>query len=295
MAGGSYVGITQYLAAEQQPPHLAAITPAVAISDLYRDGFAHGGIPNLASTRSTSRVQGAPGAAGTNTDPALLAGDAAAPSSASRRPGTIAFDYLDAARRRRLLPRPLADLPRRPDQGPGARSSAAGATACCAARPRCTSVLAQRKGVETRLYMDPCTHKGCGAPFAPLTDPPGRQRRSRRVMFEFLDKHLLGAPTPERARRRGLPAGQEHVRPGRPLAAGRDRIRAARPRRGGTASAAGATGEQYYVTNPAAGFSMAFDRFGTVAGDAVRPDRPAPRGPAGPDVPHAGRSTRRCG
>ena len=54
MAGGSYVGITQYLAAEQQPPHLAAITPAVAISDLYRDGFAHGGIPNLVLRRAST-------------------------------------------------------------------------------------------------------------------------------------------------------------------------------------------------------------------------------------------------
>ena len=33
--------------------------------------------------------------------------------------------------------------------------------------------LARRRGVETRLAIDPCTHKGCGAPFAPLTDPAG--------------------------------------------------------------------------------------------------------------------------
>jgi putative CocE/NonD family hydrolase len=44
MAGGSYLGIIQYLTAEQRPPHLAAIAPAVALSDLYREATYHGGI-----------------------------------------------------------------------------------------------------------------------------------------------------------------------------------------------------------------------------------------------------------
>ena len=69
MAGGSYVGITQYLAAEQRPPHLAAIAPQVAISDLYRDGFAHGGIPSLFFDAQYIAVQGAPGAAGAEQRP----------------------------------------------------------------------------------------------------------------------------------------------------------------------------------------------------------------------------------
>ena len=64
MAGGSYVGITQFLAAQQRPPHLAAIAPQVPISDLYRDGFAHGGIPSLLFDAQYVAVQGAPGAAG---------------------------------------------------------------------------------------------------------------------------------------------------------------------------------------------------------------------------------------
>src|SRR4051812_2227769 len=93
MTGGSYVGITQYLTAEQQPPHLAVITPEVAISDLYRDGFAHGGIPNLFFDSQYIAVQGAPGAAGTNTDPALLQ-DTLAAKAGQSPPGMIAFDYL---------------------------------------------------------------------------------------------------------------------------------------------------------------------------------------------------------
>src|SRR6202008_1319164 len=61
MAGGSYVGITQLLAAGQQPPHLAVITPAVVISDLYRDGYAHGGIPSIFFDAQYIAVQGGPG------------------------------------------------------------------------------------------------------------------------------------------------------------------------------------------------------------------------------------------
>lgn len=44
--GGSYSGIIQYLIAAQQPPHLAAIAPQRAYTDLYRDIVHHGGILN---------------------------------------------------------------------------------------------------------------------------------------------------------------------------------------------------------------------------------------------------------
>lgn len=44
--GGSYSGIIQYLIAAQQPPHLKAIAPQRAYSDLYRDIVYHGGIAN---------------------------------------------------------------------------------------------------------------------------------------------------------------------------------------------------------------------------------------------------------
>jgi hypothetical protein len=45
--------------------------------------------------------------------------------------------------------------------------------------------------------MDPCTHKGCGPPVAPLTNPP-RPHDPAALVFEFLQEHLQGARTPHR-------------------------------------------------------------------------------------------------
>ncbi|KAI1623333.1 X-Pro dipeptidyl-peptidase C-terminal non-catalytic domain-containing protein [Exophiala viscosa] len=45
MAGNSWLGISQYWAAMQQPPHLKAIAPWEGYSDLYRDMMRRGGIP----------------------------------------------------------------------------------------------------------------------------------------------------------------------------------------------------------------------------------------------------------
>src|SRR6476646_4418003 len=72
MTGGSYLGITQYLAAEQQPPHLSVITPEVALSDLYREGYTHDGIPNFFFDAQYLGVQQPAGYTGVNTDPTLL-------------------------------------------------------------------------------------------------------------------------------------------------------------------------------------------------------------------------------
>ena len=46
MYGFSYVGATQWLAAVMQPPHLAAIVPAMTSSDYY-DGWSYEGRPHL--------------------------------------------------------------------------------------------------------------------------------------------------------------------------------------------------------------------------------------------------------
>lgn len=45
MSGVSYLAITQWRAAADQPPHLAAINPWEGVSDRYRDMAYHGGIP----------------------------------------------------------------------------------------------------------------------------------------------------------------------------------------------------------------------------------------------------------
>jgi putative CocE/NonD family hydrolase len=261
MAGGSYLGITQLLAAEQQPPHLTAIAPQVPISDLYREGFAHGGIPSLVFDGQYVAVQGAPGAVGTNTDPYLLQQTLAAKLGQSPV-GTTAFDYLE---------RPDDDAFYR-DRSPITHARRIKVPALIVGgwrdglSPRGATemyrALARRRGVETRLYMDPCTHKGCGPPFAPLTDPPGQEDNSA-VVFEFLARYLTGVTTPHRA--------PVHV-----YVQGRDRFVDARhwpPRRarrtrlalGPGSLGPAAQGSADYVTNPAAGFSMAFNKYGTVA------------------------------
>ena len=74
MSGGSYLGIVQYLTAEQDPPHLAAIAPDEALADLYNDAATPAGSCHCPSTPSTSRVQGAPGLLTPNTEPACSPG-----------------------------------------------------------------------------------------------------------------------------------------------------------------------------------------------------------------------------
>ena len=66
----------------------------MAISDLYREGFAHGGIPNLSFDVQYIAVQGAPGSAGANSDPFLLDETLRAKLGQSP-PGSIAYDYLE--------------------------------------------------------------------------------------------------------------------------------------------------------------------------------------------------------
>lgn len=272
MAGGSYVGITQFLAAEEQPPHLAAIAPQVPISDLYRDGFAHGGIPSLVFDAQYVAVQGAPGTAGGNTDPFLLEQTLAAKLGQSAI-GTTAFDYLE---------RPNDDAFYR-DRSPITRAARIQVPALIVGgwrdglsprgAPEMFSALAGRRGVETRLYMDPCTHKGCGPPFAPFTDPAGQEDISA-VVFEFLSKHLTGAAAPERPRvRYYLQQRGEFVDADSWPPAGTKLERYGLAQDGSLRppGAAQGTGTAQYVTNPADGFSLAFNKYGTVAASPYVP------------------------
>jgi putative CocE/NonD family hydrolase len=283
MAGASYVGITQYLTAEQQPPHLAVIVPQVAISDLYRDGFAHGGIENLSFDLQYIAVQGAPGTAGANNDPYLLEETVEAKLGQSP-PGTIAFDYLerpnDDAFYRDRSPIYRADRITVPVLVIGSWNDG-----LLRGETEMYGALAKRRGVETRLYMDPCTHKGCGAPFAPVTNPAGQYDLAA-VIFEFLAKYLQGAKVPPRplveyflqAKNTylssatwpptGTVASRFALEPGALVP-----DRAPRPGPAGSA--------QQYVSNPSAGFSMAFNRYGTVAASPYVPTDQRLEGPQG--------------
>jgi uncharacterized protein len=268
MTGGSYVGITQYLTAEQRPPHLAVITPIVALSDVYRDAYAHGGVPSLFFDAQYIAVQGGPGAASANNDPALLT-DTLQAKLGQSPPGTIAFDY---------LARPDDDAFYR-DRSPIYHASNIDVPVLAIGQwhdgllrgaPEMYRALARRKGVETRLFMDPCTHKGCGAPFAPFTDSPGRYDESG-LVFEFLGKYLLGADTPRR------PPVEYYLQHANryvgatswpPTGVRFKRVPLGR-------------GTKQYVSDPAAGLSMAFDQYGTVAGSPYLPTDQRLEGPHG--------------
>ncbi|HSW11612.1 MAG TPA: CocE/NonD family hydrolase [Solimonas sp.] len=270
MAGGSYVGITQLLAAAQQPPHLAAIVPQVVLSDLYRDGYAHGGIVNLLFDVQYLGVQGGPGLIGINTSPELI-GMTVGGKIQQLLGKPIAFDYLarpdDDAFYRDRSPIYVADRIRVPVLLLGGWRDGLSQRGA----PEMYHALAQRSGVETRLYMDPCTHKGCGAPFAPTTNPPDRDDLQA-TMFEFLAKYLLDAPTPARSAVRAYVQGsnryiQDSQWP--PRATRYQRLYLA----DGALSATRPEAETSaaYFSNPLAGLSMTFDQYGTVAASPYIP------------------------
>ena len=55
MSGNSYLAISQWFAAAEQPPHLAAIAPWEGLSDVYRDLVLRGGMPDLAFAQTLER------------------------------------------------------------------------------------------------------------------------------------------------------------------------------------------------------------------------------------------------
>ncbi|WP_223622896.1 CocE/NonD family hydrolase [Microbacterium sp. EST19A] len=51
MSGTSYLAVSQWFAAAEQPPHLAAINPWEGVSDVYRDLVKRGGMPDIGFAR----------------------------------------------------------------------------------------------------------------------------------------------------------------------------------------------------------------------------------------------------
>ena len=293
MAGGSYVGHHPVPRRRAAAAASRGDRPAVALGDIYRDAYTHGGIPNLSFDAQYIAVQGAPGAAGTNTDPYLLEETLSAKLGQSP-PGTVAFDY---------LARPDDD-PFYRDRSPIYRADRIEVPALIIGSwrdgllrgaPEMYQRLARRSGVETRLYMDPCTHKGCGPPFAPLTDPPGRNDVAA-VAFEFLQKHLQGAATPDRPpvqfylqsrdqyvsakADRWPPAGTKFKRFQLDASGLRPADEGLLPRRH--------TGEPELRDQSRGRLQHGLRPVRDRRGDAVHPDRPAARGTPGSHLPHSG-------
>jgi hypothetical protein len=126
--------------------------------------------------------------------------------------------------------------------------------------------LAQRPGVETRIDVNACTHKGCGAPFDP-THPADGADDIQAIEFDFMSHYLLGTPEhpgppvsfrmqpsgPYQSATQWPPASTRFTR--YYLADG-GLLTDKRPKSAAAAS---------YVTNPTAGVSMSLDSYGTIA------------------------------
>jgi putative CocE/NonD family hydrolase len=133
--------------------------------------------------------------------------------------------------------------------------------------------LSQRQGVETELYVDPCTHKGCGPPFDPTTSPSNLPN-TEAVAIEFLRKYLVpGAGVPQRARVRVYVQGAGRWLDTTSWPVPGSRLQKLYLAPAGTAASAApaAQSSDSYATDPAAGLSMSFDQYGTVAASPYIP------------------------
>lgn len=265
MVGGSYLGITQYMAAGEQPDCLKAIVPSVAASDLYRDASYHGGM--------LSQFFGAQYLALQQNGTGLLSGpqdanardDAMAAKAEQVQGESIAWDYLANTTyndfHKDRSPIELADRIQVPvliydGWFDGFIRGAQEMYWALEDRP-----------VETRLWIDPVTHKGGrGYPFNP-EGYQGNTHSFSAAQLEFLDRHLNGAVTPDRPpvklylMGKGAdryvegdsypPAGVEHRR----YWLGAGTISETPP----------AAGEAVYATNPLDGWTNTFSRHGVVA------------------------------
>jgi len=262
MSGGSYLGISQYLIAELDPVHLAAIAPIEAFADIYNDAAFPGGIESLFFDAQYLAVQGAPGLTGPNTEPSMIPGTLTAKfEQATGR--SVAFDYLehpyeDSFYYERSPITHVSKIHVPVFVIDGWRDAFVGGNI------RMYRRLERRKGVETLLNVGPCTHKGCGTPFDPESEPPGIDNVEAQEML-FFQRYLMGLEVPSLPRVRVYDQEAEGYLdatawPPPETKFKRDYLgpEAISPKRPSEASAS-------YVTNPAAGLSMTFDEQGTVA------------------------------
>jgi hypothetical protein len=268
MSGGSYLGITQYLTAEQDPPHLAAIVPDEALADVYNDAAYPGGILSLSFDAQYLAVQGAPGLLTPNSEPSMIPGTLTAKfEQATGR--SVAFDYLE---------NPYDDGFYQ-ERSPITRVSKIHVPvfvldgwrdAFEAGNIRMYHALEHRKGAETLLNVGPCTHKGCGFPFDPTEEPPGVDNLEAQEL-QFFQRHLMGMEVPDlpRVRLYVQQTGQYLNTTAWPPKESASRRYFVAPQ--GIATKRPTEASASYLTNPAAGLSMSFDQQGTVAASPYIP------------------------
>jgi putative CocE/NonD family hydrolase len=268
MSGGSYLGITQYLTAEQDPPHLAAIVPDEALADVYNDAAYPGGILSLFFDAQYLAVQGAPGLLTPNDEASMIPGTLTAKfEQATGR--SVAFDYLE---------NPYDDGFYQ-ERSPIVRASKIHVPvlvldgwrdAFAPGNIRMYRALEHRKGYETLLNVGPCTHKGCGFPFDPTEEPPGVDNVEAQEL-QFFQRHLMGMEVPSlpRARLYVQQAAAYMDTSAWPPAESKTRRYYVGPQ--GIVSRRPTEASDSYFTDPAAGLSMSFDQQGTVAASPYIP------------------------
>ncbi len=165
MYGGSYQGITPLMGAAKQPPHLKAIVPAVSMADAYRDIVWHNGIFNADFVAQWLGAQTALSTTGTSASSDL---PARAHQNLVTDSRLVPWDGPYYRERSLYTKHDRIEIPVLHLGGWFDGFS--------------RGTLDNFSGIASkhnRLIMQPCTHKGCGAPFDPAstyTDagmPPG--------------------------------------------------------------------------------------------------------------------------
>jgi putative CocE/NonD family hydrolase len=265
MIGGSYEGITQYMTAGQQPSHLKAIVPAVALEDLYRDAAYHGGI--------LSQFFGAQYLALQQNGTGLLSGpqdpenpDKMAQAKADQAQSeSIAWDYLANSTYTRFYrersPGPLAGRIQVPTliYDGWFDGFLRGAS-------EMWRHLQGRRGVETDLWIDPVPHKGpAGLPFNPQGYPAAKLDSFTSRALEFLDRQLNGASPPARPRVKLYVTGRDRYITGDSWPPAGVRYTRYFLRPGSLAPSPAGTGEESFFTNPLDGWTNTLGRHGDLA------------------------------
>jgi len=124
--------------------------------------------------------------------------------------------------------------------------------------------LERRTGVETLLNVGPCTHKGCGTPFDPTSNPPGVDNIEAQEML-FFQRYLMGLEVPSLPRAPLYYQQAEHYVETSAWPSPSTRFRRNYLGPETISSKAPAQSSASYITDPAAGLSMTFDEQGTVA------------------------------
>jgi putative CocE/NonD family hydrolase len=265
MMGGSYLGITQYLTAEHQPPHLRAIAPQMALSDLYRDATYHGGILSAFFGAQYLAVQGGP---------ALLSGP-----QEPNDPGTAFAVKVNQVKDYRIALDYLAKT--HFDQFYAERSPITHVDRIHVPTLvidgwfdgfiRGASEMFPRIRAPKRLWIDPYPHKGAKSDFYNPAGYPLKDSVSRGVLVWF-DRYLKGVPL-------------KRAKPVKLYVMGRDRYLTARswplPQTSWKRMYLGSGsrlsedqprgGEASYATQPLAGWTNTLSRDGNMAASPYLP------------------------